>query len=150
MFPTNTAKKSTEELGAIWQRYRNSSHQKWVLPWDVSLQTGQGREGEILCPEATSPIVQKGVLQTKELCCPMRGAHWEGPQSRTRFNYQRKYLSVRKGRGLHRAWKGLSHLLQHPRRGRCYQTATWIFVRASLKERKKERKVKRRTENGLN
>lgn len=63
MFPTNAAEKSTEELGAIWQRRRNSNHRRWVLPLDVSLQ---GTEGEILCPQATSPspIVQKGVLQT--------------------------------------------------------------------------------------
>lgn len=37
MFATNTAEKSSGGLGTAWHRYRNTDHQGWVLPWELSL-----------------------------------------------------------------------------------------------------------------
>lgn len=80
MFTTNVAEKSSGELGTAWQRYSNAERQGWVLPWELSLQTEQGGEGEALCADLHDHPhgSEKGALRlaaprcdhSKELGCP--------------------------------------------------------------------------------
>lgn len=122
MFATNIAEKSSGELGSAWQRYRNTDHQGWVLPWELSLGTEQGGEGETLCPGShESPHGSEGE-SCKSLLRAMPAARSGAALSEPLTGQdlgaefvitigEKEHLSGRRRRGLQGAWKGLSHSL---------------------------------------
>jgi len=122
MFTTNVAEKSSGELGTAWQRYSNADHQGWVLPWELSLKTEQGWEGEALCPDLHDHPHSSEMEFCKSLLRAVTTARSSAalPELLTGQDLgaefaltvgESKYLSGRRERDFHRAWKGLSHSL---------------------------------------
>lgn len=92
------------------------------MPWELSLQTEQGGEGETLCPRlhdhphSSERGFYKLLLHavTTARSCAVLPQPLTGPDLGAEFVFtvgESKHLSGRRGRGLRRAWKGLSHSL---------------------------------------